>query len=64
MRIKGVEDFNHPNELKYLEKDIVDEFKGKNYIVGTPTLIQLSRNIQRLNESLEKHLLNQKGAEA
>ena len=36
-----------PDELKFVDADIADEFRGKNYILGTPTQIQHSRVMDR-----------------
>lgn len=45
------------DELKFLDKDIADEFRTSEcaYIIGTPSLIQLSRDIKNLIEVI-KHL--------
>ena len=44
-----------PNELDFVDADIKKEFEGKNYIVGTPTSVQLARNIKKLNDNLEQY---------
>lgn len=41
------------DELKFVDADIADEFRGKAYFVGTPTLTQLVRNINKMNEQLD-----------
>ena len=43
-----------PDELKFLDKDIADEFRGKNYFIGTPTLVQLARRVDELVKELKR----------
>jgi len=35
-----------PDELKYVDDDIKEEFRNTSYIIGVPTMIQLSRDIK------------------
>lgn len=44
----------YANELEFVDKDIKDEFEGKQYIIGTPTNLQLARDIRKLIEVLKK----------
>lgn len=43
-----------PDELQFVDEDIKKAFEGTNYIIGTPTNVQLSRNIKKLTEVLLK----------
>jgi hypothetical protein len=43
-----------PNELDFVDDDIRKAFEGTNYFVGTPTNIQLSRNLKMLSENIQK----------
>jgi len=45
-----------PDELKFVDDDIRKEFEGKNYIIGTPTQVQLNRSIKLLTEKIDKLL--------
>ena len=38
----------NPDELKFVDHDIAEEFAFKQYFVGTPTMVQLSRDIKKL----------------
>lgn len=42
-----------PDELKFVDEDIRKTFEGTQYIIGTPTNVQLSRNIQKLIDKLK-----------
>ena len=43
-----------PNELDFVDEDIRKAFEGTNYFVGTPTNVQLSRNLKILSEKIQK----------
>ena len=43
-----------PDELQFVDEDIRKAFEGTNYIIGTPTNVQLSRDIKKLTEVLLK----------
>jgi len=43
---------DQPNELRFVDDDIAKEFKGKNYLVGTPTMVQLARNLKELSRNM------------
>lgn len=53
----------HVDELKFVDYDIAQEFKKSDggYYIGTPSLVQLNRNIKRLCDILEKQLGTQTG---
>jgi hypothetical protein len=36
------------DELQFCDPDIQEAFRGKNYIWGTPTQVQLARNLREL----------------
>ena len=42
------------NELDFVDEDIKKAFEGKNYFIGTPSIIQLTRNIEKLNNLINK----------
>lgn len=42
------------DELQFVDEDIRKAFEGTNYIIGTPTNVQLSRDIKKLTEVLLK----------
>jgi len=46
------------DELKFVDKDIKDEFLNKNYIVGTAIQIQLARVIRELTMELRSQKIN------
>jgi len=44
-----------PNlELQFVDDDIRKAFEGTSYLIGTPTNVQLARNIKELSEKLDK----------
>lgn len=43
-----------PNELVFVDKDIEKAFAGTNYIIGTPSVVQMTRELKRLREVLQK----------
>ena len=43
------------DELKFVDEDIRKEFEGKNYLMGTPTNVQLSRDIKKLSFYLKNN---------
>lgn len=42
-----------PNELDFVDSDIKQAFEGKAYFVGTPTNVQLNRNLKLLIEKID-----------
>lgn len=43
-----------PNELDFVDEDIRKAFEGTSYFVGTPTNVQLARNLKMLSEKIQK----------
>lgn len=41
-----------PNELQFVDDDIRKEFEGKSHFIGTPSLVQLNRNMSKMIEIL------------
>jgi hypothetical protein len=41
------------DELKFVDDDIKKEFDGKIYHVGTPSIVQLSRDIKELIKTIK-----------
>lgn len=42
-----------PDELKFVDEDIKNEFEGKTYYFGTPINLQLSRDIRNCTEQMK-----------
>lgn len=45
-----------PNELDFVDEDIKEAFKGKSYFVGTPSNLQLARNVKILSDVMQEFL--------
>ena len=43
-----------PDELPFVDADIQAAFKGKVYYIGTPSMVQLAREVRLLREQLQK----------
>lgn len=44
-------------ELKFVDKEIKEEFEGKNYITGMPTQMQLVKTMKELTEMIKSLIL-------
>jgi hypothetical protein len=42
------------NELQFVDDDLAAIFRGKAWMMGTPTMIQLSRDLRALTEELRE----------
>jgi hypothetical protein len=43
-----------PDELQFVDADIREAFEGKSYLTGTPTMVQLSRDIRALTFAMKE----------
>ena len=43
-----------PDELQFVDEDIAEAFKDKCFFTGTPTNLQLARNIKELTIAINK----------
>lgn len=47
-----VDNYKQADEIKFVDKDIADEFRNTNYLIGTPSIVQLSRDIKELIKAI------------
>lgn len=44
------------DELQFVDEEIRNAFIGDNYLIGTPSLVQLNKNLAKIIKILEERL--------